>query len=292
VSNTVLDLRGRKVAVAEGGQGEPLVYLHGFADVHGVAGELQPFHLRLCEAARVIAPAHPGCAESGELADGCGIEDVVFHYLEVLDALGLDRFDLVGHGVGGWIAAELAVRHPERVRRLALIGACGLFVPGAPIGDVFMHSQPERGVELATLRRLLFADEHAPAGLRLFPSARGEIEEEMRRYQMLRFCSFVGFKPPYFYNRALRERLYRAAMPAAVIWGAADRMVPRAHGEAYVAGLPGAAELTLIAGAGHSAPLEEPDATADALIRFLGAARDAGQRAQRAGESSRGPAPL
>jgi pimeloyl-ACP methyl ester carboxylesterase len=282
VSKTVLDLRGRKVAVAEGGRSEPLVYLHGFADVHAVAGDFQPFHLRLCEAARVIAPAHPGCAESDELADGCGIDDVVFHYLEVFDALGLAHFDLVGHCVGGWIAAELAVRHPERVRRLALIGACGLFVPGAPIGDVFMHSQPERGVEIATLRRLLFADEHAAAGLRFFPSARGDIEDEMRRYQMLRFCSFVGFKPPYFYNRALGGRLFRAAMPAAVIWGAADRMVPRAHGEAYVAGLAGAEDLILIAGAGHSAPLEAPDATADALLDFLARAPQAGKRAQRA----------
>ena len=46
------------------------------------------------------------------------------------------------------------------------------------------------------------------------PARRGDIEEEMRRYQMLRFGSFVGFKPPYFYNRVLRERLYRATMPA------------------------------------------------------------------------------
>ena len=282
MSKTALDLRGRKVAVTEGGRGEPLVYLHGFADVHAVAGDFQDFHLRLCEGARVVAPAHPGCAESDELADGCGIDDVVFHYLEVFDALGLERFDLVAHCVGGWIAAELAVRYPERVRRLALIGACGLFVPGAPIGDVFMHSQPERGVEIATLRQLLFADEHAAAGLRFFPSARGDIEEEMRRYQMLRFCSFVGFKPPYFYNRALIGRLYRAAMPAAVIWGAADRMVPRAHGEAYVAGLPGATDLTLISGAGHCAPLEAPDATADALLDFLALAPPADKRAQRA----------
>ncbi len=281
MSKTVLELRGRKVAVLEQGRGEPLVYLHGLADMHGVAGDFQPCHLRLCESARVIAPAHPGCAESDDLGDGYGIDDVVFHYLEVFDALGLERFDLVGHCVGGWIAAELAVRHPERVRRLALIGACGLFVAGAPIGDVFMHSQPERGVELASLRRLLFADEHAAAGLRFFPSARGDLEEELRRYQMLRFCSFVGFKPPYFYNRALVARLFRAAMPAAVIWGAADRMVPRAHGEAYVAGLPGATGLTLIAGAGHSAPLEAPDATADALMDFLGLAREAGNRARR-----------
>ena len=100
----------------------------------------------------------------------------------------------------------------------------------------------------------------------------------MRRYQMLRFGSFVGFKPPYFYNRVLRGRLYRAAMPAAVIWGAMDRMVPCAHGDAYVAGLPGAEDLTLIPGAGHAAPLEQPDATADALIEFLGATSDAGKR--------------
>jgi pimeloyl-ACP methyl ester carboxylesterase len=280
VSKTVLDLRGRKVALIERGRGEPLVYLHGFADVHGVAGDLQPCHLKLSEAARLIAPAHPGCAESDDIGDGYRIDDIVFHYLELFDALGLTTFDLVGHCVGGWIAAELAVRHPERVRRLALIGACGLFVPGAPIGDVFMHSQPERGVELASLRRLLFADEQASAGLRFFPSARGDIAEELRRYQMLRFGSFVGFKPPYFYNRALGDRLYRAAMPAKVIWGADDRMVPRPHGEAYVAGVPGAEGLTLIAGAGHAALLEQPDATADALIEFLAAAPAMGKRAQ------------
>jgi len=97
VTDTMVEVRGRKVALIESGQGEPLVYLHGFADVHGVAGEFQPFHLRLGEAARVIAPAHPGCAQSDELAEGYGIEDVIFHYLEVFDALGLESFDLVGH---------------------------------------------------------------------------------------------------------------------------------------------------------------------------------------------------
>ncbi|MET0631267.1 MAG: alpha/beta fold hydrolase [Xanthobacteraceae bacterium] len=270
MSAAMLDLRGRKLAVIERGRGDALIYLHGFADVHGVAADLQPFHDRLAAVARVIAPAHPGCAGSDELGDGYGIDDVVFHYLELFDALGLERFDLVGHCVGGWIAAELAVRHPQRVRRLVLIGASGLFVPGEPIGDVFLHAQPERGVELTTLRRLLFADADAPAGLRFFPDGRGDLEEELRRYQMLRFGSFVGFKPPYFYNRALTARLYRAAMPALVLWGEHDRMIARAHGEAYVAGLPGARALTLVKGAGHAAPLEQPEAAAQALLDFLG----------------------
>ena len=74
---------------------------------------------------RVIAPAHPGCAQTDENRDIDTIEDVVFHYLEVLDALNLTQFDLVGSCVGGWIAAELAVRHSGKIRKLVLIGASG-----------------------------------------------------------------------------------------------------------------------------------------------------------------------
>ena len=86
MSVRIIDVRGRKVAVAEAGSGgPPLVYLHGFADVHGVAGDLLPFHLRLAQHARVIAPAHPGCNGSDEL-DSASIDDVVFHYLELFDA--------------------------------------------------------------------------------------------------------------------------------------------------------------------------------------------------------------
>ena len=269
MASQFIEVRGRKVAVLEAGHGAPLVYLHGFADVHGVAADLQPFHQRVADVARIVAPAHPGCAGTDELDNGCAIEDVIFHTLEVLDALGLARFDLVGHCAGGWIAAELAVRHPERVRTLALLGACGLYVPDEPIGDVFMHAQPERGTDYATLRALLFASADARAALRFFPNGRGDLDEEMRRYQMLRFGSFVGFKPPYFYHRALRARLYRAAMPALVVCGEHDRMVPRAHADAYAAGLPKAAEVAIVEGAGHAIVLEQPQATADMLVAFL-----------------------
>jgi pimeloyl-ACP methyl ester carboxylesterase len=74
-------------------------------------------------------------------------------------------------------------------------------------------------------------------------------------------------------------------MPAAVVWGEHDRMVPRAHGEAYAAGLPGAAALMLVAGAGHSAVLEQPDATAQAVIDLLGTANDEKPRVEARGFS-------
>ena len=268
MSAAIVEVYGRKVAVLENGGGAPLLYLHGFADVHSVKDGWMPFHERLAQRARVIAPAHPGCAQSDENKDVDAIEDVVFHYLEVLDALKLTQFDLVGSCVGGWIAAELAARHPEKIGKLVLIGAAGLFVEGALIGDVFMMAQPERGASYAGLRAMLFAGADQPLALQLFPDGMGDIEEELRRYQMLRLGSRIGFKPPYFYNYSLRNRLQRIASPALVIWGEKDNMVPRVHGETYAKLIPNA-KLTVIPGAGHSVHVEKPEETAKLVSDFL-----------------------
>ena len=269
MSGQVLEVNGRKVWILDEGRGAPLLYLHGFADVHSVKESWMPFHERLLDSARVIAPAHPGCGQTEENEDLDTIEDVVFHYLEVIDRLGLKRFTLVGACIGGWIAAEIAVRHPEKVVRLALIGALGLFVPGAHIGDLFMMAQPERGMSYAGLREMLFHSAINPLALELFPDGRGEIEDEIRRYHMLRFASRIGFKPPYFYNRALRNRLYRIPSPALVVWGEHDHMVPHTHGEVYVRGIPAAQDLEIVKEAGHSAHVEKPDTTGDLLTEFL-----------------------
>jgi len=265
----LIDVNGRSVSYLEKGTGAPTVYLHGFADVHGVAGDFLPFHDRLAGATRLIAPAHPGCSGTTDLQDGYGIEDAVFHYLEVFDALGLKEFNLIGHSIGGWIAAEIAVRHPERVKKLGLIGACGLFISGELIDDIFMHTQPERGVDYTTMRNMLFAGDQAPLAQRYYPDGRGDLDEETRRYEIIRFASFVGFKPPYLYNRSLINRLQRAKMSAAVVWGAHDHFVPRTHGEAYASGLPGAKALKVIAGAGHAAQLEAAGEVADIMLELL-----------------------
>jgi len=144
-----------------------------------------------------------------------------------------------------------------------------LFVSGEPIGDVFMHTQPERGVDYATLRRMYFSSSDLPLALRYYPNGRGDIDEETRRYQMVRFCSFVGFKPPYLYNRSLIDRLHRAKMPALVVWGENDGLVPIAHGHAYAQKLPGSGDLKIVRGAGHAAHFEAPGETGDLVAAFL-----------------------
>lgn len=268
MSGRTIDSNGRKVWLLENGNGAPLLYLHGFADVHSVKESWLPFHEQLAQYACVIAPAHPGCALSDEDKDIDTVEDVVFSCLEVLDALKLTQFDLVGNCVGGWVAAELAVRHPEKIRKLVLIGATGLFVQGALIGDVFMNAQPEFGSSYATLREMLFSRADHPMALELFPDGKGEIEDEVRRYQMLRLSSRIGFKPPYFYNHSLRNRLHRITSPTLVIWGEHDHMVPRVHGETYAERIPNS-KLKVVGGAGHSAHVENPDETAQWIGEFL-----------------------
>jgi len=268
LSGRIVQVNERNVQVLENGGGEPLLYLHGFADIHSVKESWLPFHEKLAERGRLIAPAHPGCARSDENKDIDTVEDVVFHYLEVLDALRLTRFDLVGACVGGWIAAEIAVRHPEKIRRLVLIGAAGLFVQGALIGDVFMNAQPEYGSSYASLREMLFSRADHPMALEFFPDGKGELEDELRRYQMLRLSSRVGFKPPYFYNYSLKNRLHRITSPTLVIWGEKDNFVPRAHGETYTDKIPGA-KLTTIPGSGHSAHVEKPEEAARLVREFL-----------------------
>ena len=78
-SRREIEVGGRKVALIEAGSGPPLVYLHGFADVHGVAGGLLPFHEGLAQRHRVIAPAHPGCNGSGDFLQGNRVDDFLFH---------------------------------------------------------------------------------------------------------------------------------------------------------------------------------------------------------------------
>jgi pimeloyl-ACP methyl ester carboxylesterase len=258
-----------KIDIRETGNGAPLVYLHGFADIHAASLGWLPFHEELAKSFRLIAPAHPACAGSEEDESIENIDDVAFRYIEVLDQLKLERVNLAGTCFGGWIAAELAVRHPERIQRLALIGASGLYIPGKPIGDLFWEIQSENMTEYRGLRRLMFASADAPAGLALLPDGRSAIEVELSRYKAMRFCSRVGFSPPYFYNRKLQQRLARYQGPALVVAGESDHMVPAEHARAYQAGLNGA-KLMMLPGCGHSPQVEKPRETAAALKSFFG----------------------
>jgi len=144
VSERIVELReGRMVTrVLVGGDGPPLLYLHG-------AGGLfwDPFLEALATRFTVYAPEHPGSGQSVGLEELRDMWDLVLYYNDLLDALSLPDVDVVGHSFGGMVAVELAANNPNRVRRLVLIAPIGLWRDDAPIADI-AGIAPERLPEL------------------------------------------------------------------------------------------------------------------------------------------------
>ena len=113
-----IDLHGRPTVLMHGGNGPPFVYLHSTL---GESTRWLPFHQAWTKHFTVYSPLHPGFGKSGGFDDVNTIEDMAFHYVELFDALGLEQVCLGGISLGGWIAAEFAVRWPER-----RLGCCGV----------------------------------------------------------------------------------------------------------------------------------------------------------------------
>ena len=121
------------VRYLEGGSGQPLVFLHGAG---GTTAE-DPFLAKLAESFHVYAPLIPGYGDSEEGPTIRDMLDFTLHSWDVVKALGLKDPILVGHSMGGMIAAEMAAIAPNDVSRLALICPAGLWLEDHPIADIF-----------------------------------------------------------------------------------------------------------------------------------------------------------
>jgi len=248
-------IAGVDLEVTERGQGAPILYLHGGA---GVALDL-PFVERLAKVRRVIAPSHPGFGRSS-LPDWIdSVDDIAHIYLELMDRMDLKRIDLVGFSIGGWIAAEIATKVPERLVRLALIGPVGVKT-GSPdkldIPDVF-------AMPATKLNILRFHDPRKnPVDLGAMPDE--ELQIVARNAETLALLTWE----PYMHNPKLRHRLHRVDLPALFLRGASDGIVSAEYLDRYAALLP-KAKIETIAEAGHLPHVEQLDATAAKVLEFL-----------------------
>lgn len=252
---TFLNLRGSKIQMLKGGSGDPLLYLHS------AGGEVVwlPFFEMLSQHYTVYLPAHPGFSQSEGLDKIDTMEDLVFHYTDLMDHLGLVQPYVAGLSLGGWLAAELATRYANRVRKLALINAVGLRVPGVPIAEIFAVTPEET-------RHLVFHDPQSDLAKMFVPDVPSpEVLENTLKAREA--TARVGWNP-YLCNPKLRERLYRITVPTLVIWGESDRLVPPAHGKAYQEGIAGA-KLVILEKCGHAPPFEKPEETAKLLSDFF-----------------------
>jgi pimeloyl-ACP methyl ester carboxylesterase len=268
-----LELAGGRVRLLRGGAGEPVLFLHPA----GGAGAWLPFHAQLAAAGfEVIAPDHPGFGQSDDFPEVESIDDLVYHYLDVLDGLSLTRPHVVGASFGGWIAAEVAVHSPHLIGSLTLLSAAGLRLPDHPVADVFLMSP-------ATLAAALFHDPPSDRpsdqpsdqpsdpslGSSLGPPAGAAPDLDAIIAAYREATSLARFSwVPFLSDPKLERRLRRITAPTLVVAPSDDRLIPVAHARRYAALIAGA-DYAEIARCGHAMHVERPAEFAALVASFL-----------------------
>ena len=248
-----LTLHDIEVGVTRKGSGPPLLMLHGGGGP--VIG--MPFADRLAERFEIIAPVHPGFDGTPIPDRFDDIQDLVYLYLDLMDALDLRDAVLMGISMGGWAAAEIAAMTTERIAKLVLVDAVGIKPGGREdrdVADVFAL-RPE------DLAKLMW---HDPANA---PKPAEMTDEQVQVIIANRTALAMYTWDPYMHNPRLKHRLHRIDVPTLLIWGESDRLVTPAYGAAYRDMIPGA-ELAVVAQAGHSPQVEQPKAFVEHVVRF------------------------
>jgi pimeloyl-ACP methyl ester carboxylesterase len=217
----------------------PLVFLHGAGGHTGWMAFLDA----LAEDFAVFAPEHPGFGKSDDPPWLDEVGDLAYFYLDFLETFGLERVHLIGTSLGGWIAAELAVRNTTRLASLTLVGAVGITANGKPIDDIFRMPVEEN------LRRF-YADPER-AARRLGDMAKVDMNIVAKNRVTVTRLAYR----PRFHNPGLAKWLHRITVPTLLVYGDKDGLVPPEFGEAYQAAIRGS-PLVVLPDAGH-APFDE-----------------------------------
>jgi len=246
-------VRGCNIGLVRAGQGRPLLILHGASG----PGTFFDCMAELAARHDVLLPEHPGfgASDTPDWLDNAA--DLANFYLDFLDQLDLDDVDLVGFSVGGWIAAELAVRNTSRLASLTLISAAGINVPGIKRIDSFLMNDEQR-------IRAFFHDPRR-ADEMIARVLRPELEDVNFKNQTT--TARIVWQPR-DYDPNLQKWLHRIDVPTHLIWGANDRLFPKDYAHAWQKLIPGST-LTVIPECGHVPPVEQRAAFLAALAGFL-----------------------
>jgi pimeloyl-ACP methyl ester carboxylesterase len=248
----VVSIAGCRVPLRREGEGAPLLFLHGER-----GGGWSPALVRLARRFAVIAPELPGFggAETPDWFEN--IHDLAHFTQELIEALDLRGVHMLGLGLGGWVAAEAALGDRSRLASLALVAASGLHVKGTPVFDPFLATPEEEiraSVQDPTLADRLWAAAQAPEAVEL---------QLKNRYAFARMAWAPRLHDPH-----LAKWLHRLRLPALVLWGEADRVLPPVLAARWAELLP-QARLRLLPGCGHWPDLEQPEAFCAAVEEFI-----------------------
>ena len=251
-----VSVHGVTLELLERGQGRPILWLHGEDGLDPSA----PFIDLLAANGRVVAPSHPGFGHSPDANNVDSVDDLAYLYLDLLAERNLRDVIVIGSSLGGWIAAEMAVKSSERFGGLVLVAPLGIKVGDREtrdIPDIFALPPDE-------VTRLQYRD---PARAALDPAKLSD--DQLTVIARNREATALYAWEPYFHNPKLRRWLHRVSVPTLLLWGADDRFVTAAYyGAAFRSAIPGV-KFETIDGAGHFPHIEEPRAFTERVRGFL-----------------------
>ena len=237
------------------GPGRPLILIHGI----GSRGEdwapmiaplaAQGFH--------VYVPDLLGYGRSPQPDVDYSISLEQTTVQNFMDALHIQKADVGGWSMGGWIALRMALDHPDRVNRLVVYDAAGIYFPPTFDASLFV---PSDAAGLATLRHILSPINNP------FPAfvSRSAVQRLQHNAWVIE-RSFYAMEN----GRDLMDfRLNSIRVPTLIVWGSVDQLIPLAVGQRMRDAIPNSSLVT-ITGCGHLAPSECPVPVLKATTEFL-----------------------
>ncbi len=250
VTERTVKLGGESIRVWEKGTGAPLGYLAGL----GGLNTWTPFLDELAKSRRVIVPSLPGFPGGGLLHKQLDtFADWIICMLDLLEATGLEGKDLVGHSIGGMLAAEVAAFSRASVKSLTLLAPLGLYDEKEPPGDPFNRRANELAA-LYSVKPAEFQKERLtpPAGLDADATTEWTIVQVRAVEAASRLLWPLG-------DLGTAKRLRRVTCPVKLVWGAEDRIMPASYAKKFAQRLTGGPELKVIPGAGHAIDFDAPE---------------------------------
>jgi pimeloyl-ACP methyl ester carboxylesterase len=245
-----------ELEVERRGAGRPLLLLPG----EDVLEPGAPFAAELAKKFTLIIPSPPGFGRSSRPPWVTSVDDISYLYLSLLERLDLREVAVLGCSLGGWIAAEMAVKDQSRLSRLALAAPYGIKLGGPAARDI-------ADIWSLSPRQVAALKWHDPAKGERDLSAASDDDLGIiarNRESFARFCW-----EPYMHNPKLAHRLGRIRVPTLLLWGDKDGIVGTDYAKGFSTLIAGA-ELAIIPEAGHYPQLERPEPFLRRLGAFLG----------------------
>ncbi|MGC2696452.1 MAG: alpha/beta hydrolase [Candidatus Angelobacter sp.] len=262
-----------RIVYSESGQGEAVVLLHGFG---AAADNWNQLARRLTKKYHVIAPDLPGWGQSTRLeTESYGYSKQIERLQQFVTQMGLNRFHVIGHSMGGFLASAYAARYPEQVITLGLIAPHGItgsqaseLAQSVAAGDNWLVARSVPEFE-RLLDKIFARRPYVPKPVfRLL--AQHAIRNSGKSAKI--FAEMQMNDPP------LLERLAQIKAPALIIWGDQDRVLHVSSADVFKQGIANS-ELLLLRGSGHMPLVENARQCATAWLAFQEKTRHAGSAA-------------